>query len=163
MQVERDAGAVGVDVAVGFARLPGGGKDGFAQGAFPVGAGDFALAVARQAVGDADMARHGEAVVLLQEQGAPAGEQGRAAFVAPGADAVVAKGDPGAEVAAVGVQGAVAVGDGRIAIQAVFEGIQGDAFVAAFDDAVASAEEVVRFVHKVAGGNPAVGPRAFDV
>ena len=74
VQVERDAGAVGVDVAVGFARLPGGGKDGFAQGAFPVGAGDFALAVARQAVGDADMARHGEAVVLLQEQGAPAGE-----------------------------------------------------------------------------------------
>ena len=39
----------------------------------------------------------------------------------------------------------------------------GDAFVTALDDAVTSAEEVVRFVHKVAGGNPAVGPRAFDV
>ena len=71
VQVQRHAGAEDVALALFFGRLPEWREDGVAQGMKPVGTGDFALAVTRQAVCDADVARHGEAVMLCLQMRTP--------------------------------------------------------------------------------------------
>ena len=61
------------------------------------------------------------------------------------------------------MNGAVAIGDVRMLNQGLFEGIERDALVTAFDDAVGTTEQLQVFIDKVAGFQPAVRPRAIDV
>ena len=158
VQVKGNASTKDAVLALRFRRLPGGREDGIAQGVKPVGTGDFALTVTRQAVGDADVTGYGEAIVLCLQMCAPLRHERFASLFAPGGDAVFVQRQPGAELTVVRVDSAVAVRDVRMPVQGLFEGVERDTLVTALDDAVGAAEQLQVFIDKVAGFQPAVRP-----